>query len=166
MDRNAWAQISIQYQRELLARVKREGVPAHDAEDIVQEVLKAAVNYQGRSGAEVRTFQIAVLQNQVRRWIRKAGLARNTIPVDRAAEFLSDGARSPADVAGDAELKELILRSFTELPDFCRRVCELRHVYGYTYNEISGELKIPLETVKSRLHRARKLLQQKLKDVL
>jgi len=166
MDQETWAKICIQFQAELSARARREGIPSHDAEDIVQEVLKAAVNYQGKCGAEVRTFLIAILQNQVRKWIRKAGIARGNVAVDRMADSLPDRTRDPADIAGDAEAKVLILKCFNELPDFCRNVCELRHVYGYSYEEISGELQIPLETVKSRLHRARKILQERLKDVL
>jgi len=166
VDQDTWAQISIDYRRELLARARREGLPPHDAEDIVQEVLKAAANYKGKGGAQVRTFLIAVLQNQIRKWIRKAGTARNTVAVEVVADSLPDNAREPADIAGSDEIKELILRSFMGLPDFCRDVCELRHVYGYSYDEISRELEIPLETVKSRLYRARKLLQEKLKDML
>jgi RNA polymerase sigma-70 factor (ECF subfamily) len=166
VDQSTWAQVSIRYQQELLSRAKREGIPPHDAEDIVQEVLKAAVNYKGTSGAEVRTFLIAILQNQIRKWIRKAGGSRAMVTVDSVADSLSDGSRDPSEIAGDAEVKALILKSFMELPDFCRLVCELRHVYGYSYLEISKELGIPLETVKSRLHRARKLLQESLSDIL
>lgn len=166
MDQETWAKICVDFQGELIARARREGIPTHDAEDIVQEVLKAAVNYQGKCGAEVRTFLIAILQNQVRKWIRKIGTARANVTIDKMADTLRDASRDPADLAGDAEVKALILKSFNELPDFCRSVCELRHVYEYSYEEISGELQIPLETVKSRLYRARKLLQEKLRDVL
>ncbi len=102
VDQDTWAQISIQYQRELLARARHEGIPTHDAEDIVQEVLKAAVNYKGIGGAEVRTFLIAVLQNQVRKWIRRAGTARNTVAVDNIADSLAGRARDPSDIAGSA----------------------------------------------------------------
>ena len=166
MDQSVWSDICVRYQGELLSRARREGVPAHDSEDRVQEVLQAARNYKGTGGAEVRTFLIAVLQNQVRKWIRKAAASRNTLPVDAVADSLPDAGRDPSDIVGGAEIKDMILRSFTELPDFCRNVCELRHVYGYSYEEISKELDLPLETVKSRLHRARKLLQEKLQDIL
>ena len=166
MDQETWAKICVDFQGELIARARREGIPTHDAEDIVQEVLKAAVNYQGKCGAEVRTFLIAILQNQVRKWIRKIGTARANVTIDKMADTLRDASRDPADLAGDAEMKALILKSFNELPDFCRSVCELRHVYEYSYEEISSELQIPLETVKSRLYRARKLLHEKLRDVL
>jgi len=166
VDQSTWAEVSIQYQRELLLRARREGIPAHDAEDIVQEVLKAAMNYRGTAGAEIRTFLIAILQNQVRKWIRRAARSRTMVPVDGLAESLPNGARDPSEIAGETEARELILQCFAELPDFCRDVCEMRHVYGWSYREIADELNIPLETVKSRLHRARKLLQERLKNVL
>lgn len=166
LDQITWARISVQYQAELLARARREGVPVHDAEDIVQEVLKAAVNYEGRAGAEIRTFLIAILQNQVRKWIRKTCAARGNVTVDRVANTLPDRTRDPSELAGEGETKQIILKSFLELPDYCRSVCELRHVYGYSYEDISRELEIPIETVKSRLHRARKILQERLRDIL
>ena len=166
VDQATWAEVSRQYNHELLLRARREGIPHDDAEDIVQEVLKAATNYRGTGGAEVRTFLIAVLQNQVRKWIRRASRSRSMVAVDSVAESLPDGTRDPSEAACDAETKELVLRCFGELPDYCRNVCEMRHVYGLSYREIADELAIPLETVKSRLHRARKMLQERLRDVL
>jgi len=39
----------------------------------------------------------------------------------------------------------------------------LRYFEGYKYNEIATELNIPLGTVKTRIHEARKLLKNRLK---
>lgn len=48
------------------------------------------------------------------------------------------------------------------LPDAYRVVIVLVEIQGYTYEEVAGLLEIPLGTVRSRLNRARSLLQKSL----
>ena len=166
MDQDTWTRITNTYYPELLARAKRKGISHNDAEDIIQEVLKSIVNYKGRSGAEVRTYLIAALQNQVRRWIRKRIVARSCLALDSLPDMVDHGNNAPDEIADDAEVLARLLACIEQLPLFCRKVCELRHLYGHSYSEIAGELNIPIDTVKSRLHRARKILKEQLCDYM
>jgi RNA polymerase sigma-70 factor (ECF subfamily) len=50
------------------------------------------------------------------------------------------------------------------LPDEYRTVTILSDIEGYTYEEIGDFLEIPIGTVRSRLHRARKILRSILKE--
>lgn len=50
------------------------------------------------------------------------------------------------------------------LPPAYRAVIELRHFQELSYEEVSELLKLPLNTIKSHLFRARKLLAEALKD--
>ena len=53
-------------------------------------------------------------------------------------------------------------RAIASLPDGARRVLVLRDVYGYKYNEIAQMQGVALGTVKAQIHRARKMMREKL----
>ena len=59
-------------------------------------------------------------------------------------------------------LQEDLQKALDALPDGFRVVIVLVEVQGYTYEEVSGLLEIPVGTVRSRLSRGRALLQKAL----
>ena len=60
----------------------------------------------------------------------------------------------------DNELRDAIM----ELPQKIRTVIVLHYIEGYGIEEIGYMIKIPSGTVKSRLHKGRKLLRNMLQD--
>jgi len=54
--------------------------------------------------------------------------------------------------------------AINDLPIDFRTVILLCDIEGFTYEEISKIIDIPIGTVRSRLHRARNMLKDKLKD--
>ncbi|MGH2567152.1 MAG: sigma-70 family RNA polymerase sigma factor, partial [Bacteroidota bacterium] len=59
-------------------------------------------------------------------------------------------------------LGDEVSRALADLPDDFRTVVILCDIEQMTYEEIAEFLDIPIGTVRSRLHRGRKLMQQKL----
>jgi RNA polymerase sigma-70 factor (ECF subfamily) len=55
-----------------------------------------------------------------------------------------------------------VLRAIDQLPEQFRETVVLSDVEGMSYEEVARVLDVPVGTVKSRLFRARRLLQQKL----
>lgn len=53
-------------------------------------------------------------------------------------------------------------RAIASLPDGARKVLVLRDVYGYKYEEIARMQGVALGTVKAQIHRARKMMREKL----
>ena len=53
-------------------------------------------------------------------------------------------------------------RAIASLPDGARQVIVLRDVYGYKYEEIAGMQGVALGTVKAQIHRARRMIREKL----
>lgn len=51
-------------------------------------------------------------------------------------------------------------RAIARLPDGARRVLVLHEIHGYRYREIAETLEVSMGTVRSQLHRARKLLRE------
>ncbi len=53
-------------------------------------------------------------------------------------------------------------RAIAGLPEGARRVLVLRDIYGYKYDEIAQMQGVALGTVKAQIHRARKMMREKL----
>ena len=64
------------------------------------------------------------------------------------------------------ETHQAVLDAMDELDDDHRAVVVLKDIEGFDYREIGGILEIPLGTVKSRIHRARMALRDRLGPIL
>src|SRR5437899_173088 len=77
---------------------------------------------------------------------------------------LDGGAESPLDAVAARELGSQIERAIARLRPEYRSCILLRHVEGYSYEEIADTLDLPLGTVKTYIHRARNELRGYLED--
>lgn len=80
----------------------------------------------------------------------------NEIDIDRPCN------KSPETLLLNKEISKYIKRFVDALPDRLRSVVILREVEGLTYEEISEVMKIPVGTVRSRLHYAREIVKDRL----
>jgi RNA polymerase sigma-70 factor (ECF subfamily) len=131
-----------------------------DAEDLVQESLLRAYKAIGTfDGRYPRAWLLTILRNTERNRHRR-----------RRPELLNDpdsveerGPRTEADEVEkrveDHEFDEAVTAALEELPENFRRVVELVDVDGLTYQEAADVLDVPLGTVMSRLHRARRRIR-------
>lgn len=131
-----------------------------DAEDLVQEsLLRAYRAIDSFDGRYPRAWLLTILRNTERNRHRR-----------RRPELLSDPAiaeeRGPATEpdeierrAEDREFDEAVTAALQQLPENFRRVVELVDVDGLTYQEAADVLDVPLGTVMSRLHRARRRIR-------
>lgn len=62
----------------------------------------------------------------------------------------------------DGQMDAMVQQALLALPADLRMVVVLSDIEGFAYEEIARMLEVPLGTVKSRLHRARKILQERL----
>jgi RNA polymerase sigma-70 factor (ECF subfamily) len=79
---------------------------------------------------------------------------------------LSDDSRRPDAVLERSELEAALHRAIAELPEERRIVVVLRDLEGLSYEQIAQVLDLELGTVRSRLHRARADLKDKLERFL
>lgn len=70
---------------------------------------------------------------------------------------------SPQEDTIQQETNELLNQAIAELPEQYRSILLLRHQEDLSYQEISSILKLPLGTVKIRIHRARERLKRRLR---
>ncbi|MDQ7850369.1 MAG: sigma-70 family RNA polymerase sigma factor, partial [Armatimonadota bacterium] len=80
-------------------------------------------------------------------------------------EWPAPDADSPQ-AALDARMDATVQQALLALPPDLRMAVVLSDIEGFSYEEISRVMGVPLGTVKSRLHRARKTLQERLAPLL
>lgn len=79
---------------------------------------------------------------------------------------VEDQAPRPSDRLLTEECRSLILAAIGDLPTDFREIIVLRDMQDHGYEEIAEFLDIPVGTVRSRLHRARMELKDRLRRVL
>jgi RNA polymerase sigma-70 factor (ECF subfamily) len=144
------------------------------ASELAQEVFIKAYQAIGsfRAGSSFYTWIYRIAVNTVyserRREMRRPkmnpqGHSDNPSLIERAPADAND---NPAEVAKRRELVERIQSCISELDDAMKSVVVLRDIEGMDYEMISEVLELPLGTVKSRLHRGRLELKEKLRGLL
>jgi RNA polymerase sigma-70 factor (ECF subfamily) len=90
---------------------------------------------------------------------------RRAVGLDAIGDRLGDGrAGGPVRSAVNDELRETLLRAVEALPALYREPFVLRHLDDWSYAEIGELLGLSVETVETRLVRARRLLREMLAD--
>ncbi|MFM7069708.1 MAG: sigma-70 family RNA polymerase sigma factor [Actinomycetes bacterium] len=134
-----------------------------DAEDVVQEtLLRAFRSIETFDGRHPRAWLLAILRNAERNRHRRR---RPELLADPDATEVLGPATPAAEVeqaAEDAEFAAVVAGAVAALPDGFREVVDLVDVNGLTYHEAAELLDVPIGTVMSRLHRARRRLRDQL----
>jgi RNA polymerase sigma-70 factor, ECF subfamily len=149
---------------EVLLRVARSMTRNHaEAEDLVQDTLiRAYRGIGGFDGRYPRAWLLTILRNTHinRNRRRRPELLRDQ---DATFERLRVGlVDRSADVLVEQTIDGEILAALDELSDDFRRVVELVDIDGLSYPEAAEVLGVPVGTVMSRLHRARRRIRDRL----
>jgi RNA polymerase sigma-70 factor (ECF subfamily) len=80
------------------------------------------------------------------------------VPID-GSDIVDDTQLGPAETLEKKELRERVQRALNELEPEDATVILLRDLQDIPYEDVARVLKIPVGTVKSRLHRARQALK-------
>lgn len=135
----------------------------HDAKDLVQEVLLRV-----RGGLESYTpgsfdgWLWRITRNAFLDDVRKQK-RRPTSPLPDDIDRMSV-VSSPAadDVLASIRLGEDIQKALLDLPTDFREAIVMCDIVGMSYEEIAYAIDAPIGTVRSRIHRGRKLLKERL----
>ncbi len=131
------------------------------ADDVVQEVflalLRQADHYDPARGA-VRTYLYGIARHHVLKRVAAFG-------VESALEEDDDQAVVPATALDDlsrSETVDQVRQAVHSLPPTYREVVVLCELHEMDYETAASILECPVGTVRSRLHRARRLIMTKL----
>ena|ERR1041385_2474309 len=145
-----------------------------EAEDIVQEAallaFRAFASFQ--QGTNFKAWFFKILINCVRNQCRKRKREPEITPLDDAPDLylylqtanagLHGQQENPASLVLSKMSEEQIQEAIGALPEEYRVVSVLYFMEELAYQEIAEIVECPVGTVRSRLHRGRKLLQKAL----
>jgi RNA polymerase sigma-70 factor (ECF subfamily) len=150
-----------------------------DAEEVAQDVLLKVFNkieaFRGDSALSSWIYRITF--NAAMSRLRNSRFSRpHEVPEEALRSTADDGQREslprqPADWSSmadeavlRAQLRERLDEAMKELPPIYRIPVVLRDMHGLSTEEASEVLKVKTQTLKSRLHRGRLILRQRLAD--
>ena len=137
-----------------------------EAEDVLQETYIRAFTHLSEFRAEARlsTWLTRIALNEAlgRRRQRRSTVDMKAIEA-MAAPF-SAHQLDPEQAAALADIRRLLERAISGLPEHYRIVFVMRDVEEMSIEETAHLLGLRPQTVSTRLHRARKLLRQALQD--
>jgi RNA polymerase sigma-70 factor (ECF subfamily) len=168
-DASAFEVLVRRHERRVFGLVFRMLGNRQEAEDVAQEAFLALHRHGHRFRGEARfsTFVYRVAANAAlnrrrtlgRRRAREDALAHR----QDAGDDLPSTPRDPEDAASSVEIQARVQAALLGLPQDLRMAVVLYDIEGQSYGEIAQVLRIPEGTVKSRIHRARTALRERLR---
>ena len=169
-DPRAFEELVTAFQHRVFAVAYRMLGTRAEAEEIAQEVFLRAyrgiAEFRGEASLSTWLYAIASRLCLTRLASGQGRLSRSREPDDDAITLLPTAAPDPAAEAERKELEAALRQAIAELPAERRLVVVLRDLEGLSYEEIAAALGLELGTVRSRLHRARMELKDRLEKLV
>lgn len=159
-DQSAFAILVQRYSGALFNQAYRMLNDAYEAEDAVQEVFLRAYRRLESFDPERRfvTWLLTIGSNYCIDRLRRRRM--NWLTLDDVAFWLPSGEAGPEGQALLNERRMAVQRALQRLPESYRGVTVLRYWHDLSYLEIAEALGLTESTVKTRLHRARKMIAE------
>ena len=161
----AFALLLEKYRGSLMSHILKYVSVVEDAEDICQRSFEKAFMNIDRYNAQYAfsTWLYNIAQNEAIDHLRRSRTSINSVPISEEREALDvlAGTTPEEEFIIDQAVGSL-LSGIQGLREGYRQVAELRFIKDYAYEDIARELNLPLGTVKTRINRARKILEKQL----
>lgn len=171
-DTMAFDQLVLRYQLRLEKVVANLLKNNSDVQDIVQEsFIKAFRHIQSFRGDSLfYTWLYRIAVNTTKNYLSSQMRRISSIDLDIEPEDCFDREQmvsveqSPEYYLEGQEAEQQILDAFTSLPQAMRVTLIYREIIGLSYQAIADKLQCPIGTVRSRIARARELMEHRLTD--
>lgn len=172
-DKGAYNLLVLRYQNKIANLVSRY-VPSGDVPDIVQETFikayRSITSFRGDSFFYTWLYRIAV--NTAKNYLTAQGRRFSGSDIDihdannhDRMSFLQE-IENPENLMLSNEIKEVIFNTIDSLPDDLKTALTLREIDGMSYEDIANTMGTPIGTVRSRIFRAREIINDKLKPLI
>lgn len=172
-DKKAFNLLVARYQNKVAGLLTRYINP-HEIADVAQEAFIKAYRsihtFRGESAFYTWLYRIAVntaknhLTSQGRRPPNEDILAEDA-EVLHSGTALRDVATPENELLSD-ELKNIVFTTIANMQEDLRVAITLREIDGLSYEEIAGVMNCPVGTVRSRIFRARELIETEIAPLL
>ena len=173
-DKTAFDLLFTRYQHRVFSLVRRYLHDADEVQDVAQEAfvkaLRGLPKFREESAFYTWLYRIAV--NTVKNHIIAAGRRPPDMDIDvEDAQFKDSGyllrdSEDPVASLTRDELSVAIDRAMKALPHELRDALALREIDGMSYEQIASLLGCPVGTVRSRIFRARKAVDERIRPLL
>lgn len=174
-------------QKKLYADFERQAIPhmdalynyaikmtgdSDDASDLIQDTYLKAFRFFDKfeQGTNCKAWLFRIMKNTFINNYRKSAKEPDKVDYEDVENFYENIKASNTDSAHlekdiyDNLLDDELSQAISSLPEDFRTVVILADIEGFSYDEIADFIDIPVGTVRSRLHRARKMLFTTLYD--
>lgn len=172
-DKNAFNLLVVRYQNKLAHLVSRY-VSASEVPDVVQETFIKAYRslslFKGESIFYTWLYRIAV--NTAKNYLISQGRRPPSSDIDASEAESYDSAESLRDIDNpeslvlSKEVEKVVFEAIEALPDDLKTAITLREIDGLSYEEIAEIMGTPVGTVRSRIFRARDIIDEKIKPLI
>jgi RNA polymerase sigma-70 factor, ECF subfamily len=163
-DREAYAELVRRHHTKMIGLCASLLGNRTEAEDAAQEIFIKAFHSLSsfRQDSSFSTWLYRIASNHCLDLLRRRARQRSEsleALLERSGDKVETLFAAPSDPSSP-EMEELAHQILASLPPDYRLILTLREAQGLSYQEIAKTLDISLDSVKARLHRARKLLEK------
>lgn len=174
-DGPAFERLVVKYQNRIFNLAFRMLNQREEAEELAQEIFlkvyRQLSSFRGDSLFSTWLYQVASnhCKNRIKYLQRRKQNLHDSIdkPIQteegQVERSIPDSSRVPEDLVDRKQIQNLVAEKIATLPENYREVVILRDIQGLSYEEIAKITGTAEGTVKSRLHRARQELKERLK---
>ena len=173
-DKGAFDLLVLKYQHKIVNLVMRYVRDPEQALDITQEAFikayRALPRFRGDSAFYTWLYRIAINTAKNHLVSRSRRPPGTDVEAEDAEDYEAGGAlrdiETPESALFGAELKAVVERAISDLPDDLRTAVTLREFDGLSYEDIAEIMDCPVGTVRSRIFRAREAIDIKVREQL
>ena len=172
-DTRAFDLLVLKYQGRIATLVARFVNDATEVEDVTQEAFikafRALPKFRGESAFYTWLYRIA--SNAAKNYLVARGRRPATTTDVQDAEYFEEGdalreIETPENAYFGSELAKTVQGELEGLPDELRAALSLREFDGLSYEEIADVMACPVGTVRSRIFRAREVVDSRVRAQL
>lgn len=172
-DKKAFNLLVSRYQNKLAGLLTRY-VSRNDIPDVVQEsfikAYRSIETFRGESAFYTWLYRIAV--NTAKNYLTAQGRRppNEDILAEDAENYDAGGSlrdiESPENLMLSDELKKVVFDTINSLQEELKTAITLREIEGLSYEEIAEIMDCPVGTVRSRIFRAREMIESKIQPLV
>ena len=173
-DKNAFDVLVKKYQQKIMNLISRYIKDNSEVMDVTQETFikayRALPNFRSESAFYTWLYRIAI--NTAKNYLVAQGRRPPNSDIDAVdaelygiAPSLKEDA-SPERLLLTEELRKIVFDVIEDLPDDLRLAITLREIEGLSYEQIAETMNCPVGTVRSRIFRAREVIDESVKPLI